>query len=182
MSCAPCRQGRGVCSAGEDDLFTYYLSTVLLRHSPPTHLGDVAGAGEAEGDRADGLGHEAHRDLVAAVPHGLDGLAHVPVVVGHADVLRARQGGGGGDRKWRGEKQEEAGVMGDRWGFRGSWTHHEGRVVAQRQEAKAQAVEDVDHSWREGRKQQSGGGLAVSRRRKSVNATQTDSGGNRDSQ
>lgn len=70
-----------------------YLLIIYLLSCPPfsAHLGDVAGAGEAEGDGADGLGHEAHRDLVAAVPHGLDGLAHVPVVVGHADVLRARQ-------------------------------------------------------------------------------------------
>lgn len=66
-----------------------------------TNLGDVASASEAEGDWTNGLGHEAHRDLIAAVPHSLDGLAHVAVVVGHADVLRAEEQG---LRRWVEEK------------------------------------------------------------------------------
>lgn len=53
-----------------------------------SYLGDVAGSGEAEGDGPDGLGHEAHGDLVATVPDGLDGLAYVPVAMSHADVLQ----------------------------------------------------------------------------------------------
>lgn len=86
MSCAPCRQAREVCSAKK---MIYLFILFILPFS--TNLGDIAGAGEAEGDRTNGLGHEAHRDLVAAVPHGLDGLAHVAVVVGHANVLRGRR-------------------------------------------------------------------------------------------
>lgn len=54
------------------------------------YLGDVAGSGEAEGDGTDGLGHEAHGDLIAAIPHGLDGLRDVAVVVRHAYVLSRR--------------------------------------------------------------------------------------------
>lgn len=57
-------------------------STAVLRY-----LGDVSGAGEAKRHRADGLGHEPHGDLVPTIPHGLDGLADVSVVMSHANVL-----------------------------------------------------------------------------------------------
>jgi hypothetical protein len=56
------------------------------------YLGDVSCPCEAEGDGPDGLWHEAHGDLVATVPDRLDRLAHVAVVVGHADVLRTGTG------------------------------------------------------------------------------------------
>ena len=61
------------------------------------YLGDVAGTGETKRHRADRFGHEAHGYLIPTIPHRLDGLADVPVVMSHADVLRTaeRQGGTG---------------------------------------------------------------------------------------
>lgn len=51
------------------------------------YLGDVAGTGETKRHRSDRFGHEAHGDLIPTIPHCLDGLADVPVVMSHADVL-----------------------------------------------------------------------------------------------
>lgn len=51
------------------------------------YLGNIACASEHKRHWADGLGHEAHGDLVPTIPHCLNGLADVSVVVGHADVL-----------------------------------------------------------------------------------------------
>lgn len=51
------------------------------------YLGDVAGTGETKRHGSDRFGHEAHGDLIPTIPHCLDGLADVPVVVSHADVL-----------------------------------------------------------------------------------------------
>lgn len=52
------------------------------------YLGHIAGTSEAEGHRPNGLGHETHGDLVPTIPYCLDGLADVPVVMSHSDVLR----------------------------------------------------------------------------------------------
>lgn len=62
-------------------IFCRELVVVLL------YLGDVAGAGETKRHRADGLGHQSHGDLIPTIPHCLDGLADIPVVMSHADVL-----------------------------------------------------------------------------------------------
>lgn len=60
----------------------FFVSSLTL-----LYLGDVAGTGETKRHRADRFGHEPHGDLVPTIPHGLNGLAHVPVVMSHADVL-----------------------------------------------------------------------------------------------
>lgn len=66
--------------------FIFFVSTLIL-----LYLGDVAGTGETERHRADRLGHEPHGDLIPTIPHRLDGLADVPVVMSHADVLRTAE-------------------------------------------------------------------------------------------
>lgn len=124
------RGGVGV-GVGLNSVYRLPLTTVT---NGLTNLGDVAGSGEAEGDAADGLGHQPHGDLVAAVPHGLDGLADVPVVVSHPDVLRTHT-------------CERSGGFGRGGDEAVGWSHHEGRVVSQRQEAEPQSVEDVDHPY-----------------------------------
>lgn len=53
-----------------------------------THLRDVSASGEDEGERTDGGGHPAERDLVAGVTHRLLGLLAVPVVVRSRYMLR----------------------------------------------------------------------------------------------
>lgn len=70
-------------------LIFLWLSFCLTLFFP--HLGDVASASETKRHRADRFGHEAHGDLVPTIPHCLDGLADIPVVMGHADVLSARE-------------------------------------------------------------------------------------------
>lgn len=64
-------------------MFVFIVSLTLM------YLGDVAGSSETKRHGADGFGHKSHGDLVPTIPHCLDGLADVPVVMSHADVLRA---------------------------------------------------------------------------------------------
>lgn len=64
----------------------------LLPAAGRSYLGHVAGAGETKRHRADGFGHEPHGYHVPTIPHCLDGLADVPVVVRHADVLWTAEG------------------------------------------------------------------------------------------
>lgn len=52
-----------------------------------SYIGDIASPSETKGHRADGFWHEPHGDLIPTIPHCLNGLADVPVVMGHADVL-----------------------------------------------------------------------------------------------
>lgn len=58
-----------------------------MRGEASWYLGDISGPREAEGDGSNGSGHEPHGNLVATVPDSLDGLADIPVVVSHANVL-----------------------------------------------------------------------------------------------
>ncbi len=51
------------------------------------HLGDIAGTSETKCHRADRFGHKPHGNLIPTIPHCLDGLADVPVVMSHANVL-----------------------------------------------------------------------------------------------
>lgn len=52
-----------------------------------TYLGDVASSSETKRHRAEGFGHEPHGNFVPTIPHCLDGLADISVVMSHADML-----------------------------------------------------------------------------------------------
>lgn len=86
MSWAPCREDKS--HKGDDKCCVHFSPSAV--NLTPTYLGDVAGSGETKRHRADGFRHEPHGNLIPTIPHCLDGLADVPVVVSHADVLRDR--------------------------------------------------------------------------------------------
>ena len=51
------------------------------------YLGDIACSSKHKCKRANGLGHEAKRYLIATISHCLDGLTDISVVVCHPNVL-----------------------------------------------------------------------------------------------
>ena len=60
------------------------------------YLGDISCSSEAKCDRANGFGHKPHGNLIPTIPHCLDCLADIPVVVTHADVLWKTENGDDG--------------------------------------------------------------------------------------
>lgn len=106
------------------------------------YLGDVAGASETERHRANRLGHEAHGDLIPTISYCLYGLADVPVVVSHADVLGTAE-----RRDVSRLESQEAGVKSEIEDFI-LFSYHEGSVVPKSQEAKAQSMQNVNHAYK----------------------------------
>lgn len=90
MSWAPCTQEkkslRGQISQNisQKSWFHHFEATECL---VVWYLRDVSGSSETKRQGANGFGHELHGNLIPTVPHCLDGLADIPVVMSHANVL-----------------------------------------------------------------------------------------------
>lgn len=65
---------------GKKKICIFFISVSL-------YLRNISSSSETKCDGAHRFGHESHRDLVPTIPHCLDGLADISVVVRHADVL-----------------------------------------------------------------------------------------------
>lgn len=51
------------------------------------YLGDVSCSSEAKCEGSNGFGHKPHWNFIPTIPDCLDGLAHIPIVMSHTDVL-----------------------------------------------------------------------------------------------
>lgn len=71
--------------------FPHLLFLLLNRWNswvePFVYLGDISCSSKTKRNGANGFGHEPDWDLITTVPHCLDGLADVPVVMCHANML-----------------------------------------------------------------------------------------------
>lgn len=56
-----------------------------------TYLRHIAGASKHKCKRTYGLGHQTQGNFISAIPHRLDGLTDVSVVVCHANVLSCKR-------------------------------------------------------------------------------------------